>query len=334
MSSTACIKWIKIGSPFFKPTLIVGLLLASSQVDCTNPCIASLIFLALDLVIGPIWNLQRIFKARPTLVPIMKQRERPNHLREKMRELATNPRRVMIMRDNGEVMTESEDDSDGMPELVDASDDDGVVYPVTGESLVARRAPNTHIKVDDAEQQRENTFHTRCHVNNKWLNDCGEVRVDRQVLVTFSIGKYLDEVLCDVVPMHAGHILLGRPWQYDRRVTHDGFKNMYSFVKGGKTIKLAPLTLSQVYEDQLKLKSRGNLGFETDGNQGGPSLKDPLQVPDGPITRSRAKKIKEVMQGLVQSTWDEASKSPTIKVGLKEGEPILIHLIQAAEDMT
>ena len=25
------------------------------------------------------------------------------------------------MRDNGEVMTESEDDSDGMPELVDAS---------------------------------------------------------------------------------------------------------------------------------------------------------------------------------------------------------------------
>uniref|UniRef100_A0A2N9I319 Reverse transcriptase domain-containing protein n=1 Tax=Fagus sylvatica TaxID=28930 RepID=A0A2N9I319_FAGSY len=92
----------------------------------------------------------------------------------------------------------------------DRSDDDGVVYPVTGESLVARRALNTHIKVDDAEQQRENIFHTRCHVNNKWLNDCGEVRVDRQVLVTFSIGKYLDEVLCDVVPMHAGHILLGK----------------------------------------------------------------------------------------------------------------------------
>ena len=89
----------------------------------------------------------------------------------------------------------------------------------------------------------------------QWLNDCGEVRVDRQVLVTFSIGKYLDEVLYDVVPMHAGHILLGRPWQYDRRVTHDAFKNIYSFVKEGKTIKFAPLTPSQVYEDQLKLKS-------------------------------------------------------------------------------
>uniref|UniRef100_A0A2N9J9K3 Transglutaminase-like domain-containing protein n=1 Tax=Fagus sylvatica TaxID=28930 RepID=A0A2N9J9K3_FAGSY len=76
-------------------------------------------------------------------------------------------------------------------------------------------------------------------------------------------------------------------------------------------------------------EERGN-----DGNQGGPNLKDPLQVSDGPITRSRAKKIKEAMQGLVQSTWDEASKSPTIKVGLKEGEPILIHLIQAVKDMT
>ena len=73
----------------------------------------------------------------------------------------------MIMCDNEEVMTESEDNSDGVPELVDASDDDGVVYPVTSEHLVARRALNTHIKMDDAEQQRENIFHTRCHVNNK-----------------------------------------------------------------------------------------------------------------------------------------------------------------------
>jgi hypothetical protein len=31
------------------------------------------------------------------------------------------------MLDNGEVMTKSEDDSDRVPELVDASDDDGVV---------------------------------------------------------------------------------------------------------------------------------------------------------------------------------------------------------------
>ena len=33
-----------------------------------------------------------------------------------------------------------------------------------------------------------------------------------------------------------------------------------------------------------------------------PIDKDPLVVPDGPITQSRAKKIKEAMVGLVQST--------------------------------
>ena len=43
------------------------------------------------------------------------------------------------------------------------------------------------------------------------LNDSGEVRVQKRVLVSFSIGKYHDEVLCDVVPMYVSHTLLGRP---------------------------------------------------------------------------------------------------------------------------
>ena len=46
----------------------------------------------------------------------------------------------------------------------------------------------------------------------QWLNNCGEVKVNKQMLISFSIGKYTDEVLCDVVPMHTGHILLERPW--------------------------------------------------------------------------------------------------------------------------
>jgi hypothetical protein len=70
--------------------------------------------------------------------------------------------------------------------------------------------------------------------------------------------------------------------------------------------------------------------LKRDGN-GGPNLKDPLQVPNGPITRSRAKKIKEAMQGLMQSTWTKfanlSSKTLTFKLGLKEEEPTLIHVI-------
>jgi len=79
-----------------------------------------------------------------------------------------------------------------------------------------------------------------------------------------------------------------------------------------------------------RLEERGN-----NGHHGRLNLKDPLQVPDGPITRSRAKKIKEAMQGLVQSSWAKfanlSSKTPTFKMSLKEDEPSLIHVIQATE---
>ena len=59
--------------------------------------------------------------------------------------------------------------------------------------------------------------------------------------------------------MHAGHILLGRSWQFDRRVNHDRFKNRHSFIKDSKTITLVPLTPRQVYEDQMKLKRENDL---------------------------------------------------------------------------
>jgi len=45
----------------------------------------------------------------------------------------------------------------------------------------------------------------------QWLSTEGEIMVNKQVLINFSIGKYKDEVLCDVVPMEATHVLLGNP---------------------------------------------------------------------------------------------------------------------------
>ena len=59
--------------------------------------------------------------------------------------------------------------------------------------------------------------------------------------------------MCDVVPTQVGHILLGRPQQYDRRVTHDGYRNKYSFLKDGRNITLVPLSPKQVIEDQMKM---------------------------------------------------------------------------------
>jgi hypothetical protein len=112
-----------------------------------------------------------------------------------------------------------------------------------------RRTLQVQVKEDETDQQRENIFHMHCYVQTKvcsliidsgscvnvysttlvsklnlcnvkhakpyrlqWLNDsCVNVEVP------VSIVKYVDEVLCDVVPIKVSHILLGRPWQHDRK---------------------------------------------------------------------------------------------------------------------
>jgi hypothetical protein len=80
------------------------------------------------------------------------------------------------------------------------------------------------------------------------------VKVSKQGLITFAIRKYSDEVMCDVVPIHTSHLLLGHPWQFDWNTIHDGFRNRFTIVNDGKTITLVPLSLKQVYYDQMKLK--------------------------------------------------------------------------------
>lgn len=58
-----------------------------------------------------------------------------------------------------------------------------------------------------------------------WLNKGKQVLVNEQCWVDFHIGGYKDKVFCDIIPMDVCHILLGRPWQYDRYAKHDGRKN-------------------------------------------------------------------------------------------------------------
>ncbi|XP_052477140.1 uncharacterized protein LOC128032566 [Gossypium raimondii] len=196
-------------------------------------------------------------------------------------------RNVMVVRANGEIESEEEELEDELETVSDNEEE--VEHALDGELLVVKRSLS--IQSINDKQQRENIFHTRCQVQGKlcsvtidggsctnvastlmveklnlpttkhptpyklqWLNDGGELKVTKQVLLSFSIGKYSDEVLCDVVPMHAGHLLLGRPWQFDCRVMHDGYSNRYSFKHMGRNVTLAPLTPKQVYEDQLKLK--------------------------------------------------------------------------------
>jgi len=90
----------------------------------------------------------------------------------------------------------------------------------------------------------------------QWLSKEGEIMVNTQVLITFAIGKYKDEILCDVVPMEATHILLGRPWINDRQVLHDDLTNKLNFTFQGHKVTLKPLSPKEVHEDQLKMKTK------------------------------------------------------------------------------
>jgi hypothetical protein len=147
-----------------------------------------------------------------------------------------------------------------------------------GPSLMVRRICLTPRKVEGEDGQRHNLFHSTCTIEGKvckliidgeccenvvagkavqkldldiekhptpyrleWLKKGNEVIVSKRCLVKFSIGtKYKDKTWCDVVAMDACHLLLGRPWQYDRNVHHDGQKNTYSLLVDNVKITLLP----------------------------------------------------------------------------------------------
>jgi len=166
------------------------------------------------------------------------------------------------------------------------------VYSCEGELMMIRRTLNNQTSVN-LETQRENIFHTRCKVLEnicslivdsgsccnccsarmveklnlqlvphpkpyklQWINEDGELTVDKQVKVEFSVGNYKDNVLCDVVPMEACHILLGRPWQFDKKTMHNGLTNEITFTHNEKKFILNPLSHSQVVKDQVQMKQK------------------------------------------------------------------------------
>ena len=81
-----------------------------------------------------------------------------------------------------------------------------------------------------------------------WLQKGHQLLVNEQCNVEFQIGTYKDVVLCDIMHMDICHILLGRPWKYDRKVVHDGRRNTYFLKKDGKRHTLSPLEDEAVQE--------------------------------------------------------------------------------------
>jgi len=186
----------------------------------------------------------------------------------------------MIVNDLGEYEPMSEEEYLALNQVAtteSAQDESKEIY-CDGDknpSLVVTRTLTTNVQVE--EDQRCNLFQTRAGINGKsikviidggschnlaskelcdnlnlklkkhphpyhvqWLSDCGTVKTQHLVQVSFKIGAYEDTMYCDVVPMTVCHLLLGRPWQYDRSAMHDGRTNYYSFKSNDKTFVLRP----------------------------------------------------------------------------------------------
>jgi len=77
-------------------------------------------------------------------------------------------------------------------------------------------------------------------------------------LIALSIGKnYQDEIWCDILPMDACHILLGRLGLFDRKVKHGGCQNIYTLLKDSWKITLAPLAPHQIMKPKHKEDPKG-----------------------------------------------------------------------------
>jgi hypothetical protein len=75
------------------------------------------------------------------------------------------------------------------------------------------------------------------------------------VKVPFKVGEYIDTVECVVAPMTVCHLLLGRPWQYDRSSLHCGRTIQYTIKWKGKSLILKPMTSQQILAEHLQKSS-------------------------------------------------------------------------------
>ena len=53
-----------------------------------------------------------------------------------------------------------------------------------------------------------------------WLHKGHQILVSEKCEIDLQVGTYKYKIICDIMPMDVCHVLLGRPWQYDKKVFH------------------------------------------------------------------------------------------------------------------
>ena len=101
-----------------------------------------------------------------------------------------------------------------------------------------------------------------------WLRKGGELIVSKRAIIPFSIGsKYKDSVWCNVVAMDACHLLLGRPWKFDKSVIHNGRTNTYTFVFNDVRIVLVPTKEEELPKEHPNLLSLARFARKSEGQK-------------------------------------------------------------------
>ena len=99
------------------------------------------------------------------------------------------------------------------------------------------------------------------------LNDCEEVKVNKQVLVSFSFGKHKDEACVMWHECMWDIFFQGNHGKLDGHIIHDGYTNRYSFVLNKILITLVTLSPGQVYDDQVQLNKESDLKKESESSK-------------------------------------------------------------------
>ncbi len=204
------------------------------------------------------------------------------------------------------------------------------------ETLVVRRSLSTppHKEEPSYAEQRSTIFHMKCKAQGKtclviidsgsctnlvseefvkelalkpskhphpyvlqWIGENGAARVRGQVKVPLKIGELENEVLCDIVPMNACQILLGRPWEFDMKAIHDGYSNEYTIRANGTCLKIPPLSLKSIQEAHHHLQRKRDIAKQKESElkkpmKASPKSKVPQQSKEEPLTSKKSESFK------------------------------------------
>eukprot|EP00253_Pinus_taeda_P007419 PITA_07419 len=107
--------------------------------------------------------------------------------------------------------------------------------------IIHSGSTNNLVSIEVVEKLKLKTTKHPTPYKVSWLQKGDQMLVNEQCEVELQLGKNRDKIVCDVMPMDVCHILLGRPWQYNRGSMHDGKINTYKFGKDGINHTLLPM---------------------------------------------------------------------------------------------